>query len=272
MYFSLFLVYLISHITFDFIFQHNNILKLRFPKDNSIKSILKGNFIHSFFHFLGMNLFLLGFYLANGQPLEILNKCILIITIFHFSIDCLKSGLILKKPWLKEDVIIFLLDQFLHLLVIINVFILCEGMNFKEGLIKLLNYRTRFTSMDRFLSIILIILICTNVTGIFIKVLIRSLTSKKYIKARKNNIYIPIKNDNTGAENGGLIIGILERSFILLIMAINQAPLIGFVLATKSIARFKKLEDESFAEYFIIGTFISFIIAMIGGKIIYTLL
>ena len=87
-----------------------------------------------------------------------------------------------------------------------------------------------------------------------------------------NEVIINNAIRNSGAKNGGFIIGILERTFILVIMILNQPSIIGFVLAVKSVARFKKLEDENFAEYFIIGTFISFIIAIIGGRVIYLLL
>ena len=47
--------------------------------------------------------------------------------------------------------------------------------------------------------------------------------------------------------------------------------MIGFILTIKSVVRFKKLSNDSFAEYFIIGTFLSFIPAILCGVIIKSL-
>jgi hypothetical protein len=40
---------------------------------------------------------------------------------------------------------------------------------------------------------------------------------------------------------------------------------VGFVVAAKSLARFKALEDREFAEYFLIGTLASLLLAVLGG-------
>ena len=57
----------------------------------------------------------------------------------------------------------------------------------------------------------------------------------------------------------------------MIVIAIGEPSMVGFALTAKSIARFKKLDDSSFAEYFLIGTFISFILAIAGGIAISTL-
>ena len=44
--------------------------------------------------------------------------------------------------------------------------------------------------------------------------------------------------------------------------------MIGLIFAGKSIARFRELKDERFAEYFLIGTLLSVVIALAGGIII----
>ena len=43
---------------------------------------------------------------------------------------------------------------------------------------------------------------------------------------------------------------------------------IGLVLAGKTIARYKRLEEKNFAEYFLIGTFTSMIVAFVTGALI----
>jgi hypothetical protein len=37
------------------------------------------------------------------------------------------------------------------------------------------------------------------------------------------------------------------------------------VVAAKSLARFKALEDREFAEYFLVGTLASLLLALVGG-------
>ena len=67
--------------------------------------------------------------------------------------------------------------------------------------------------------------------------------------------------DIKGLEKGGLYIGWLERSLVMLLLLINQSAGIGFLLAAKSILRFgeiKNTQQRKVAEYIIIGTFLSF--------------
>ena len=39
----------------------------------------------------------------------------------------------------------------------------------------------------------------------------------------------------------------------------------GWIIAAKALARFKALEDREFAEYFLIGTLASFLLAVLAG-------
>lgn len=61
----------------------------------------------------------------------------------------------------------------------------------------------------------------------------------------------------------GRLIGIVERLLIMLLAVAGQYGAIGFVLAAKSIARFKKLDDQQFAEYYLLGTLLSALIALL---------
>jgi hypothetical protein len=40
---------------------------------------------------------------------------------------------------------------------------------------------------------------------------------------------------------------------------------VGWIIAAKSLARFKQLEDREFAEYFLVGTLASFLLAVLVG-------
>lgn len=66
----------------------------------------------------------------------------------------------------------------------------------------------------------------------------------------------------------GKYIGILERGVVLTLAISGALPSVAFVLTAKSIARFDKLsEDRQFAEYYLIGTLTSTLIAIVIGLI-----
>lgn len=62
-----------------------------------------------------------------------------------------------------------------------------------------------------------------------------------------------------GLENGGYLIGILERSLIFLLVLVGQPTGVGFLIAAKSVLRFDTTaRDQTAGEYVIIGTLASF--------------
>jgi len=65
-----------------------------------------------------------------------------------------------------------------------------------------------------------------------------------------------------GLLNGGKLIGQLERALIFLFIFIDQPAGIGFLAAAKSILRFEESKEQKLAEYVIIGTLLSFSLAV----------
>jgi hypothetical protein len=55
----------------------------------------------------------------------------------------------------------------------------------------------------------------------------------------------------------GATIGALERLLIVAFMLTGAEAAVGFVIAAKTIARFKQLDDRGFAEYYLLGTLAS---------------
>jgi hypothetical protein len=66
----------------------------------------------------------------------------------------------------------------------------------------------------------------------------------------------------------GRVIGILERSIVYLAMLSNEYSIIGFILAAKAFARFKELDKKVYAEYVLIGTLASILIALVAASFI----
>jgi hypothetical protein len=60
----------------------------------------------------------------------------------------------------------------------------------------------------------------------------------------------------------GATIGALERLLIVAFMLTGAEAAVGFVIAAKTIARFKQLDDRGFAEYYLLGTLASVAVAI----------
>jgi hypothetical protein len=60
----------------------------------------------------------------------------------------------------------------------------------------------------------------------------------------------------------GATIGVLERLLIVTLLLVGADVAIGFVIAAKTIARFKLLDDRDFAEYYVLGTLASVSVAI----------
>jgi hypothetical protein len=55
----------------------------------------------------------------------------------------------------------------------------------------------------------------------------------------------------------GMIIGVIERLLIYYFVVTGSLASIGFIVAAKSFARFRELNNKDFAEYVLIGTLLS---------------
>jgi hypothetical protein len=79
--------------------------------------------------------------------------------------------------------------------------------------------------------------------------------------AHRKSVGLDDGTDPAGFEQGGMIIGQLERALIFILTLTGQAAGIGFLIAAKSILRFGEAQDprqRMDAEYIIIGTLMSF--------------
>jgi len=63
----------------------------------------------------------------------------------------------------------------------------------------------------------------------------------------------------------GRAIGALERALALTLVLLGEYSAVGWIIAAKALARFRALEDREFAEYFLIGTLASFLLALLAG-------
>ncbi|WP_455203218.1 hypothetical protein [Kaarinaea lacus] len=77
---------------------------------------------------------------------------------------------------------------------------------------------------------------------------------------------------DTKEYNAGRFIGILERLLIFFFVLQSQYGAIAFILAAKGFTRFKELDEREFAEYVLIGTLLSAVLAVLVALIIHSVL
>jgi Protein of unknown function (DUF3307) len=65
----------------------------------------------------------------------------------------------------------------------------------------------------------------------------------------------------------GEAIGVLERLLIVTFVITGSEAAVGFVIAAKTLARFKQLDDRGFAEYYLLGTLASVSVAIVSALI-----
>lgn len=70
----------------------------------------------------------------------------------------------------------------------------------------------------------------------------------------------------------GRAIGVLERLIIVTFVLVGAWAGIGMIVAAKSIARFRELEQRAFAEYYLVGTLASVLVALAVGGLVRGLL
>ena len=65
----------------------------------------------------------------------------------------------------------------------------------------------------------------------------------------------------------GATIGVLERLLIVTFVLVGAESAIGLVVAAKTIARFRQLDDRDFAEYYLLGTLASVSVAIVTALV-----
>jgi hypothetical protein len=88
-----------------------------------------------------------------------------------------------------------------------------------------------------------------------------------FIKEMLSTFEIESTPQSQELEKAGRLIGILERILVIIFVLIGQFGAIGFLIAAKSILRYKDT-DLLKTEYVLIGTMLSFGMAILVGLLI----
>ena len=170
------------------------------------------------------------------------------IVISHFIIDAVKL-LIQRK---KTKRILFFIDQFLHVIVILVCYYIYIDSSFSIQTI--ITYDS------------LLILSCGLFLTIPVSIIMKTIFSKWDITKLTEN--------NESLVDAGKYIGILERLLVFIFIIVDHWEAVGFLITAKSVFRFGDLKESKhrkLTEYILIGTLISFGIAIAVG-LLYMLL
>lgn len=223
---SLFIKLFLAHLIGDFVLQSSHWIKDK--QQNKLKSTYL--YLHTGIHFI--LILLLSWDLTMW-------KIALLISISHLIIDTVKLYIIERvnhKQWP------FFLDQLLH--IIILALVAFNG-----------NWHDLSLSFSRYFDwkIVTAFLFLSTPTSIIMEKCLASWNVEE--------------NAEISLPKAGKIIGILERFLILIFLLLNHWEAIGFLITAKSVFRFNdlKLADRKLTEYILIGTLLSFAIAIIIG-------
>lgn len=224
---------IVAHVIADFLFQKDSGVGQRLEK--------RGRFYWLYAHgaFAGILAYTFaGFWDVMWLPF--------VIFISHVLRDGLKSK--------GEDTArFFLLDQVGHLIIILGCWILLIQGNISP----IVGFLVSRTANVGFWAVILSYSIVIWPAGVWIG---------RITKPWRNEI--AKETTSHGLEKAGLWIGRLERILILTFILLKHFEAIGFLIAAKSILRFGEVRTPNCrkeAEYILIGTMISFVIAIVLG-------
>lgn len=225
---------IIAHLLADFVIQTDGLAKRK--NSNGLRS---GSF---YIHLLAVGLLT---YLILAQWSNWYAPLVLVIA--HGLIDQ-------AKVFIKRDnVFVFISDQLLHAISIVFVWFWITENSFSTLVVQGFE---QYTWSEKYLTIFMVYILLSVPSGIFVGYLTKHWQSKVQ------------KEGDESLKNAGKWIGIIERFLILSFVLMNQWTPIGFLLAAKSVFRFGDLkgkEDQKKTEYILIGTLLSFSIAIIHG-------
>lgn len=244
---TVFIILLLAHILGVFYFQSQ---KLSEQKEKSLSKVLLHGIIYSLVCLIVI--------------IPVINIWLIIaaafISITHLIINLLKLMIVNRFNKVNKEItrIIYIIDQIMHIIFIfiasIFVALNSSSLNISPWIDNI--FKVMEINKLQALSWLLLILIAWKPTNITIK---KALSSYKPVE----------NNEEETVINAGSFIGFLERMAILLFLSINQYSAIGLVLTAKSIARYNKIsESKEFAEYYLLGTLLSTIFAIVSFIII----
>ncbi len=225
----LFLNLLLAHLVGDFVFQWDTLCEQKREKG-----------LRSWFMWVHPAIVTALTWLMFGRWCFVLGA---VITYFsHLWIDAVKS----RFERRGRNVWLFVGDQLLHV-VVIAFLSWMYGSGWSQFAFVPVGYEAFAT------AVACALILCVKPANIFIKGIF------DWYK-----IEVPSSGNKKGNDlnNAGALIGSVERIIIMILILLGQYEAVGFVVAAKSLMRFKDSEGAK-AEYVLVGTLLSLCVAMV---------
>lgn len=177
----------------------------------------------------------------------------MVIALSHFLVDWVRVHIDKKFKTPTAHFSSFVIDQILHISII---YASTYAFQLNEQTRSWLTDLASSVPVEHILRYVLIFTIILDPASVFVK---------------KLSIYIS-GGTNEGSKKKeppvGSVIGKLERILTVILVLCNEVGAIGFVLTAKSLARYKQLDDQNFAEKYLVGTLSSTAVAIIAALLL----
>ncbi|MCM4169188.1 hypothetical protein KCTC52924_00042 [Arenibacter antarcticus] len=164
-----------------------------------------------------------------------------LIAVSHYFIDL---GKLYSNPHFKNKAIPFFVDQLLHIIVLYSCAYHTNLLEHTIALVKEFDW-----------NLITAIVFIGAPSSIIMAKLLGGMSDR-------------IELDHKSLPNAGKYIGIIERLFVLIFIILGRWEAIGLLITAKSVFRFNDLKESNsrkLTEYILIGTLLSFGLAIITG-------
>lgn len=243
---------LIGHFLADFLFQKDAWVAEKNKKHFAAPSL----YIHTLLHAVFSGMIVFAFYTANNEQAFLPSLCAAaVVGISHLGIDVVKT-------YAKKNALSFVLDQLLHLAVIVGLWIWITA---QGGVVVDLLTAVNYTKWS---LLFLAYFVLYMPTGILIGMLLQ-----KWAPQGGNSLTDAAKADSL--KKAGQWIGYLERTLILTFVLTDHISAVGFLFAAKSIFRFGELSNAEHViktEYVLLGTLYSYTCSLLVGFVVQSLL
>ncbi|MBC1975610.1 DUF3307 domain-containing protein [Listeria booriae] len=257
---------LLGHFLGDFVLQTDKMANVKKEAFSLRKLRILG--LHVFIHFCLYFLAVLGYWFVGGTTdIWLLMGMIVGISLLHLVIDLVKAPV---ERVLGDSSLVRLCtyvgDQLLHVLIIFLAVRALAPISL-DGL----SLYAKICALACLL--IVIVYFVGYLIPYILEVLMPGFNNEKRIVSitKVDGKILLTKNQELAAVTNkelkaGRYIGGLERLLLLIFMALQIYSAISIIVALKTLARFKDLENNrAFAEYYLIGNFLSMIFGVLIG-------
>ncbi|HHT20097.1 MAG TPA: DUF3307 domain-containing protein [Tissierellia bacterium] len=229
---TLLLIFILTHLLTDFVLQTDRLVARK--RTGERLAMIHHGLIH-----LVVGVILLA---LCGQLIVLNMLSLVLLSLGHVLLDMGKQRLKALLP--RGETVVFLFDQALHLSLIFVLALLVQPIRW-----------LLLSPTDRVLGILITIVFTLWSAGILIGCLLEDLRLREIEPGLLQ----------TSRPAIGRYIGYLERGLIAFFLLSGSIASLALLATFKTLARFRQLDDQAFAEYYLLGTLLSLSFGIAGS-------